>query len=180
MKGLRWLALWVVVALLALAALFFFGGRLLPQKYSVTRNVTVSAPPEKVFAVLESPRTWREWAAWPRRADKAPIYNYGRPSGGGSGIAFVTPTEGSMSIEVAAVDAPRRVAVSMTRPDVGASASSEFRIDARGPRTQVTWVVIGDVGRDPWHRWMVLLAAPLMAHDMEDSLSRLKARVEAN
>jgi uncharacterized protein YndB with AHSA1/START domain len=179
-KALRWWLLAFVTVLVLLGLMFYFGGRFLPQKYSVTRNIAISAPPEKVFAAIENPRAWRDWAAWPRRAGDKPIYHYGRATGGGAGIAWNSTHEGTISIEVAAVEAPVRVAFAMNRPDVGATASSEFKLDARGPRTQVSWVVLGDVGRDPWHRWMALFAAPMMAHDMEDSLERLKARVESN
>ena len=85
MKILKWL----LGLVLLLAVVLVAGGWMLSPKFSVSRSVTVAAPPEKVYALVADPRRWKEWSVWNRRDPAMQITYSGPPEGAGAAWAWV-------------------------------------------------------------------------------------------
>jgi hypothetical protein len=55
----------VVLGIAGVLALVLLGGGLmLSPKFTVTRSADIAVPPEKVYALVASPREWSRWAVW--------------------------------------------------------------------------------------------------------------------
>ena len=63
MKVLKWL----LIVVLALAAILVVGGMLMSPRFTVSRGVVIDAPPEKIFPLLADPREWTRWTVWNQR-----------------------------------------------------------------------------------------------------------------
>ena len=79
---------WFIGVVLLLVLLLFGGALLLSSKFSVTRSVVVNAPADKLFAMVEDPRRWKEWSVWNRRDAAMQITYSGPPKGQGAGWAW--------------------------------------------------------------------------------------------
>jgi hypothetical protein len=59
----------VLLSIVAVLAVVLLGGGLmLSSKFTVTRSADIAAPPDKVYALVASPREWNRWAVWHQRA----------------------------------------------------------------------------------------------------------------
>lgn len=174
MKVLKWL----LGTVLLLAAVLLIGGLLLSPKFTVTRSVTLAAPPDKVYALVADPRRWKEWTVWNRRDPAMAIEYFGPPSGAGAGWAWKSQSEGDGRMTFTAAEAPRRVVYDLYFPDFGTTSSGELGLEPAGAGTKVTWVMNGDMGKNPLFRWFALNADSMVGRDFEGGLQGLKALAE--
>ena len=174
MKFLKYLFLIVV----ALIAVLLIGGVLITSKFSVSRSVQVAAPPDKIYALVADPRAWKQWSVWNQRDPAMNIEYSGPPSGTGAAWAWKSKTEGDGKMTFTAADPGKRVLYDLYFPDFGTTSSGELRFEANGGGTTVTWVMNGDMGRNPLFHWMSLFADKMVGKDFEGGLSNLKAVAE--
>ncbi|MET0518113.1 MAG: SRPBCC family protein [Burkholderiaceae bacterium] len=175
MKALKYLLL----VLLGLAAVLLVGGLFISSKFSVSRSVQVAAPPDKLYALVASPRQWKQWSVWNRRDPAMEISYSGPETGSGAVWAWKSKTEGDGRMSFTAVEPPRRVAYELYFPDFGTTSTGEFRIEPAGAgASTVTWVMDGDMGRNPLFHWMALFGDPMIGPDFEAGLANLKALAE--
>ena len=165
-------------AVLALVVVLFGGGLLLTSKFSVSRSVEITAPPEKIYALVADPHQWAQWSVWHRRDPAMAIEYSGPPSGTGAAWAWKSKSEGDGKMTFTAADAGKRVAYELYFPDFGTTSTGELRFDANGGGTTVTWVMNGDMGRNPLFHWMALFADKMVGKDFEAGLGNLKAVAE--
>ena len=72
----------------------------------------------------------------------------------------------------------QRLAYDLFFPDFGTTSTGELRLAPAGAGTRVTWVMNGDMGRNPLFRWMALNADKMIGPDFEAGLANLKALAE--
>lgn len=169
---------WSIVMLLALVALLAGGGMLLSPKFTVTRAVVINASPEKVYGLVESPRRWKEWTVWNRRDPLMQITYFGPEAGRGAGWSWTSASEGDGRMTFTAAEPGRRVSYSLYFPDFGTTSAGDLRFAPEGQGTRVTWLMNGDMGRNPLFRWMTLFADGMVGRDFEAGLLNLKALAE--
>jgi uncharacterized protein YndB with AHSA1/START domain len=174
MKILKWM-LGIVAGLVAVLLL---GGLLLSPKFTVERSVVVAAPAEKVYALVDDPRRWKEWTVWNRR-DPAMTISYSGPErGSGAGWAWQSKTEGDGRMNFTAADPGKRLAYDLFFPDFGTTSQGELLFAAEGNGTRVRWVMNGDMGSNPLFRWLALFSDGMVGPDFEAGLAGLKALAE--
>ncbi|NJK88060.1 MAG: hypothetical protein HC923_00810 [Myxococcales bacterium] len=61
MSSLSWFIRFLPPIIFAILVFFWFGGALLPEKYTITRELRIDAPPGKVFTALEEAADWVPW-----------------------------------------------------------------------------------------------------------------------
>lgn len=174
MKALK--ILLVVIAVLL--ALLVGGGLLLSPKFSVSRSVVVNAPADKIFPLVADPRAWKQWSAWNQRDPAMAIEYSGPDSGAGAVWAWKSKSQGDGRMTFTTAEAPKRLAYELFFPDFGTTSTGEFRLDANGGGTQVTWTMNGDMGANPLYRWMGLFMDKMVAPDFDAGLANLKALAE--
>lgn len=174
MKALKYLFL----ILLGLVLVLLVGGMFISSKFSVSRSVQVAAPPDKLYALVASPRQWKQWSVWNRRDPAMEISYSGPETGSGAVWAWKSKTEGDGRMSFTTVDPPRRVGYELYFPDFGTTSTGEFRIEAAPAGSTVTWVMDGDMGRNPLFHWMALFGDRMVGPDFEAGLANLKALAE--
>jgi uncharacterized protein YndB with AHSA1/START domain len=174
MKILKLLGL----GLLALVAIVLVGGMLLSSKFSVSRSVQVAAAPETLYALVADPRKWKQWSVWNRRDPAMAIEYSGPASGAGAVWAWKSKTEGDGRMSFTAADPGKRVVYDLYFPNFGTTSTGELRFEPNGGGTTVTWVMNGDMGRNPLFHWMALFADSMVGQDFEGGLASLKAVAE--
>ena len=174
MKALKVL----LIAIVVLGAVLIGGGLLLSPKFSVSRTVTVNAAPDKIYALVADPRGWKAWSAWNRRDPAMTIEYSGPASGPGAVWAWKSKSQGDGKMTFTAATPNQGVDFDLYFPDFGTTSSGEFRLDANGGATQVTWTMDGDMGTNPVYRWMGLFMDKMVGPDFDAGLANLKALAE--
>jgi len=99
----------LLVVLVVLVAGIVAVGFLMPSQYRVERTARISAPPERVYALLADPREWKRWSEWNRRDPAMKITYAGPPSGQGAAWAWESKSEGEGRMTFTSADPPRRI-----------------------------------------------------------------------
>lgn len=166
---------WALITVVALALLLLGGGLLLKPNFSVTRQVEVQAPADKLYALVADPREWKRWSVWNQRDPAMQITYSGPASGAGAVWAWKSKTEGDGKMTFTAADPGRRVAYDLYFPDFGTTSAGELIFTAEGNGTRVSWTMNGDMGSNPLYHWFALFGDRLIGPDFEAGLARLKA-----
>jgi len=172
---------WILIVVVLLAMVLVVGGLLLSPKFNVSRTQTVKAPPEKVYALVASPRAWKQWSVWNRRDPAMAVTYSGAESGAGAVWEWKSASEGDGRMSFTAAEPPTRVAYDLYFPDFGTTSGGELRFKpvANDPgSTEVTWTMNGDMGKNPLFRWFALFADGMVGKDFADGLANLKAVAE--
>ena len=173
---------WVASIIIALALLMVGIGTLLPPKFVVARNIVVNAAPERVYALVDDPRKWKDWAVWHQRDPNMSVTYTGQERGvergTGAGWSWVSKSEGEGRMKFTSAEAGRRLSYELYFADFDTTSQGELRFAAAGLGTKVSWTLNGDMGGNPFFRWMTLFADGMMGKDFDNSLVRLKALAE--
>lgn len=169
-------ALFTLVAVIGLV--LTAGSLLLPGEFHVERRLQVAATPEQVYEQIADPRRWKAWSVWNRRDPAMQITYEGPPSGAGAVWSWRSASEGDGRMSFTAAEPARRLAYDLYFPDFGTTSRGELRLAPVGGGTEVTWVMDGNMGRNPMFRWIALFADRMVGSDFEAGLANLKAVVE--
>jgi uncharacterized protein YndB with AHSA1/START domain len=178
MSALKTAAKWIVGIVLALAAVLVLGGYAISPKFTVERSVVVAAPAAKVYALVDDPRRWNDWAIWNRRDPAMAITYSGPPRGAGAVWSWKSKTQGDGTMTFTGAEADKRLGYDLFFPDFGTTSRGELLFAAEGEGTRVRWIMHGDMGSNPLFRWMALMADGMVGQDFEAGLAGLKALAE--
>ena len=163
----------------ALVLVLGLGGLLISPQFTVTRSVSVNAPPAKVFALLQDPREWKRWSVWNQRDPGMAIEYSGPASGVGAVWAWKSASEGDGKMTFTAAEPARRLAYDLYFPDFGTTSNGDLTLAPDGNATRVTWVMNGNMGRNPLFRWLTFWTDKMVGPDFEAGQANLKKLAEA-
>lgn len=166
----------ILVALLV--AVVVVGGLMLSPKFAVTRSITIAAAPDKIYPLIADPRAWKQWSVWTQRDPAMTIDYSGAASGAGAVWAWKSKSQGDGRMTFTTAEPPARLGYELFFPDFGTTSTGEFRLQAQGGGTQVTWSMNGDMGSNPVYRWMGLFMDKMVGPDFDSGLTQLKATAE--
>jgi uncharacterized protein YndB with AHSA1/START domain len=169
---------WVLGVVVLLALVLVVGGYLLSPKFTVSRSVSVAAPPEKVYALVADPRRWKEWSVWNRRDPAMQITYSGPESGSGAVWAWKSKSEGDGRMTFTTAEPGQRLGYELYFPDFGTTSQGELTMAPEGGGTRVTWTMNGDMGSNPLFRWIALGADGMVGKDFDAGLQGLKSLAE--
>lgn len=164
----------ILVAVLVLVAY------LLPREVTVTRSITIDAPPSAVFPHVNSLQRFAEWSPW-GDIDPDMVQTFSGPAEGvGNRMEWTSEDDrvGSGSQEITLSLPDERVETALDFGDMGLGAAWQEIRPVDGA-SEVTWGLVADMGLNPIGRWMGLMMDRLVGADYERGLERLKAVVEA-
>jgi uncharacterized protein YndB with AHSA1/START domain len=170
----------LLFGLAALLALLLAAGLFLPRSAHVERSIVTSAPPERVFALVDGFARFNEWSPW-AELDPATVYTYSGPASGvGTRMEWSSenPSVGSGSQEVIALEPGRSVT---NKLDFGPQGLATARIEVvpEGSGSRVTWSLDSSFEDDYLGRYFGLFFDRLIGPDYEKGLAKLKALAEA-
>jgi hypothetical protein len=160
-------------AMAALMLALFVIGVALGGAWSGEATLTVRAPADVVFDLVESPRLWDEWTPWPEVA-----FAYeGPPSGTGAKRSWDDPAVGVGSFTVTEARRPSVVRYQVEL-EGGAPTWGVFAMESVPEGTRVTWREEGDFGRNPLLGWAALSLRRRHGRQLEDRLRGLATVAE--
>jgi uncharacterized protein YndB with AHSA1/START domain len=169
---------WMLIVIVALAAVLFGGALFLPSGFSVVRSVEVAAPADKVWPLLHDPRAWKRWTVWNQRDPAMQVSYSGPETGVGAGWAWKSATEGDGQMSFTAAEPGRRLAYDLRFPDWDSTSTGELRLEPLASGTRVVWTMNGNMGDSLIGRWFGLGADGMIGPDFEAGLARLKVEAE--
>lgn len=166
----------VVVA--ALAALLVYAATR-PDSFRVERSVTIQAPPEKIFALIQDLKAFNTWNPYNKK-DPAIKGEYSTTTTGpGARYAWESQEVGVGSMEITEVVAPSRLAMKLdfVKP-MTAHNQAVFLLKPQGTATQVSWAMEGPSPYISKLMGVVFNLDKMIGTDFENGLADLKALAE--
>lgn len=170
----------IAVVIIALIAGVLILAATKPDTFRVQRGTSITAPPEKIFALINDFNRWGEWSPWEKK-DPAMKRTFGATT---SGKGAVYAWEGNKDVgqgrmEIAESVAPSKVALKLdfVKP-FEAHNLVEFMLEPRGDATNVTWAMRGDTPYFAKIIHVFINMDRMVGKDFEAGLANLKAAAE--
>jgi len=169
--------IFLTLGLLILAWLLYAATK--PSTFAVQRSVTIKAPVEKVYTLVDSLRAWSAWSPYEHLDSQMTKTYAGPPSGVGASWSWESKKAGSgrMTIIAAKPTTSITFALDFMAP-MAAHDTAEFTFVPRGDSVAVTW---GIHGPNPYAMKVVstlMNVDAIYASDFDRGLASLKALAE--
>ena len=173
LKALLIVVVVIVLGVLGLAAVQ-------PDTFTVQRQVSVSAAPDKPYALVNDFHRWGEWSPW-EALDPAMKRSHAGPA---SGQGAIDPWEGNTAVgagrmEITSAQPATRVEIRLDflRPFEGHN-TTVFTLTPQGAATTVTWTMTGPMPFVSKLMSVFVSMDKLIGKDFEAGLVKLKAAAE--
>jgi len=170
----------ILIALLALVAIFLIFVALQPSEFHVERTANMAAPPAMVFDQVNDLHKWEAWSPWAKLDPKAKITFEGPPSGTGTIMTWAGNNEvgeGKMTLAESRPNELVKINVDIVKPMEG-SSTTEFAFKPEGDQTAVTWSMSGHHNFIAKAMCLVMNGKKMMSDMMDKGLANMKSMVE--
>jgi hypothetical protein len=170
----------ILIALVAIVAVFLVVVALQPSEYRVERTVTMAAPPASVFGEVNDFHKWDAWSPWAKLDPNAKVSFEGPQSGTGAIMNWSGNDkvgEGTLTLTESKPDELVKVKVDFVKPFEG-STTSQFAFKPDGDNTAVTWSMYGSHDFIGKAMCLILNGTKMMGNDIDKGLANIKAVVE--
>jgi uncharacterized protein YndB with AHSA1/START domain len=151
-----------------------------PDTFSVRRVITVKAPPDKIFPLINDFHQWGNWSPYETK-DPAMKRSY---SGAASGKGAVYGWDGNNKVgsgrmEILDASVPEKIVIKLdfARPFEGHN-TAEFTMLPQGNATKVTWLMHGSVPFIGKVMHLFMNIDKMVGKDFEIGLANLKELTE--
>jgi hypothetical protein len=171
-----------VIAALVLVAIVLFvliAGK--PDSFVVTRSGKLSAPPEKVFPLVNELKNWDAWSPWAKLDPNCKMTYSGPEAGVNASYTWAGNKrvgEGKLTITESAPSHLIRLRLEFLKP-FAANYTAEFKFAAEGGATLVTWSMTGRNNFFFKVFGLFMDCDAMVGKDFEKGLASLKTVVEA-
>lgn len=169
----------IFIAIVAIIVILVAVAYVLPRTVTLDRAITIDAPPEQVFAHVNSMQATEAWSPWLERDPNVVLTYDGPESGVGNTLSWVSdePSVGNGTQVIVASVENQRVETDLDFGPQG-TAKATFLLEPEGAGTRLTWGFVTDLGMNPMARWFGLMLERWIGADYEAGLANLKAIVE--
>jgi uncharacterized protein YndB with AHSA1/START domain len=169
----------VVLLAVALAIVMILAARK-PDSFSVRREITVQAAPERIFALIDDFHRWGSWSPWENR-DPAMKRSFDGPANG-SGAVYAwdgnkSVGSGRMEILESSPASTIRIKLDFFKPFEGHN-TAEFTLLPQGGATHVIWLMHGPASLISRVMQVFVNLDHMIGKDFEVGLANLKQRTE--
>jgi len=174
-KFFKKVALWLGLFLVALIIFSFF----LPKEVTVTRNITVNAPIDRVFEQVNDLRNWEKWSPWKRMDPMMEMTFSNPPVGQGAFYKWVSKDKnlGSGTMTLAKVTNNEEIVTALHNEDWG-DATSTFNFGHKGNEIEITWSMTNNLGIMPWSKYFGLAMKGMLKKQFDQGLTGIKFYAE--
>ena len=168
-----------IVIVVAIAAILGYA-TLRPDDFRVQRSVTIKAPPEKIFALIDDFHAWGSWSPFEQLDPGMKRTFSGAASGKGAAYAWdSTGKAGAGSMEIKESTPPSKILIKLdfTKPLEGHN-TAEFSIDTQGGSSKVTWAMYGPSPYVAKVMGIFFSMDSMIGKDFESGLANLKNAAE--
>ncbi|MFZ2159313.1 MAG: SRPBCC family protein [Bradyrhizobium sp.] len=151
-----------------------------PDTFAVRRAITIKAPPEKIFPLINDFHQWGSWSPYEHK-DPAMKRTY---SGAASGVGAVYAWEGNKNVgtgrmEILDAPAPSKIAIKLDFfTPFEAHNTAEFTMLPQGDATEVTWLMHGPAILMSRVMQVFFNMDKMVGKDFEAGLANLKRATE--
>jgi hypothetical protein len=170
----------ILIALVAIIAVFLIVVALQPSEFKVERTATISASPAAVFEQVNDFHKWDAWSPWAKLDPNAKVTFEGPPSGTGTIMTWDGNDkvgQGKMTLTESKPDELVKINVEFVKPFEG-SAISQFGFKPDGDKTAVTWSMESHHNFLAKAMCLVFNGRKMMEGEMDKGLANLKSVVE--
>lgn len=170
----------ILIGLVALVTLLAVVAFILPRQVHVERVISIAAPPQSVFGVVNSLKRFNEWSPW-FEIDPETRFTYsGADQGVGARLQWSSksPELGTGAQEIVESEPGTRVRTRLEFEDER-TAFSELRLTPDASGTHVTWAFNIDFGFNLPGRYFGLFLDRVLGPYYEKGLANLKVVAEA-
>lgn len=157
---------------LAIAVGFF-----LPKDFKVSREVSVVASAENVYALVGDLERWPEWGPW-KDADAALEVTLGSKTQGVGASQSWVGTDGDGRLVFTAADPGTGVAFDLLFNEDAFANKSSITYQESGGELVVTWEMNGSVTAPVIGGYLAWMMPDMIAPMFDDGLAKLKAAAE--
>ncbi len=168
------------VIVLAVAGVSAYAAATQPDTFRVSRSIEISAPPEKIYAILADFHRSPEWSPFEKLDPDMKRTHSGAASGKGAVYAWEGDSKagaGRMEIVEAIPDRSLTLKLDFMRP-FEASNMVEYRLEPKGTATQVSWDMHGPMPFISKVMCVFVDLDKMIGKDFEAGLANLKALAE--
>lgn len=173
---------WLLIAAAGIIGVYFLGGFLIPQQWTVTRSIVMNASNEHIYEEVANLRNWQNWAPWNMQLDPTQVYSYEGPEvGAGAKWLWTGEKMGKGYLEIKKADEKTGIVYELfiDMNDMQSTIEGVMEFKDKDGQTEVVWSDRGDSGNSTMRRWMSLLIGKMLGDEMDDGLKKLKALVES-
>lgn len=172
---------WVLIALVLVVAGIAGYAAMQPDVFRVERSVTVNAPAEKIYPLIEDFHAWEQWSPFFDKDEPDTKITYsGAQKGKGAVCSWSGKRLGAGSREITEATPKEKVRIKLdfTAP-MQAQMTADFILKREGLGTKVSWA---NYGSNPFVAKLFgifMSMDKMMGDDMQSRLLDLKKTVEA-
>ena len=166
----------IAVVLAAAIAIILILAATKPNTFSVRRAITVKAPPEKIFPLINDFHQWGSWSPYEHK-DPAMKRSY---SGAASGKGAVYAWDGNKNVgsgrmEILEASVPSKIVIKLDffTPFEGHN-TAEFTMLPQGDATHITWVMYGPASLMSKVMQVFMNVDRMVGKDFEVGLANIK------
>jgi polyketide cyclase/dehydrase/lipid transport protein len=171
----------LLLGLVALIALFLIAVATRPGAFRIERSAQINAPAAVVFAQVNDFKHWDGWSPWAKLDPNMTKTIAGAPQGVGATYAWSGNNqvgEGRMTIIESKPNEKVGIKLEFLKPWQATNLAT-FLFDARGPATQVTWVMEGTNNFMGKAVAMFMDMDAVIGKEFEKGLAQMKTLAEA-
>lgn len=158
-------------------AVLLFGvlalGFVLPTDWEAGASQVVSADPDAVYALLDSPEGWRAWTAWPDSG----LVRSGPERGTDASITWNDPELGEGSFRIVDAVRPEHVRYEVEVSGGAMRTAGTLTLTPIQNGVRVDWREVGNLGRNPLMGYWGFFMEDAQTAELERSLGRLDEAV---
>ena len=173
--------LWIIVlALVGAVAAVLAAASTRPDDFRTARTLKISAPPERIFPLINDLRQMNTWNPFALRDTGVTATYGGGPNGPGQFHTFAGSKSGSGSIEIIEAMPASKVVMrlKMTKP-LKCDNRVEFTLEPTVGATNVTWAMSGQQPLLAKAMSLFIDCDKMVGKEFEAGLALLKTKVEA-
>jgi uncharacterized protein YndB with AHSA1/START domain len=170
----------ILAVLLLIVGVVLANAATKPDTFRVERTLSIKAPPEKIFALIDNFDNWGAWSPWEKKDPAMKRTRSGAASGKGSVYAWDGDKNvGKGRLEIAEASAPSKVTLKLDfEKPFEAHNIVNFTMEPKGDATSVTWAMHGAVPFLAKIVHVFLDMDRMVGQDFEAGLANLKALAE--
>lgn len=171
----------ILLAVVALLAIFLVVAALQSPTFRVVRTATIPAPPSVVFPLVNDLHQWEKWSPWAKLDPAMTLTFDGPQSGTGAKYAWNGNNKvGAGRMTITDSRPPELVAIELEflRP-FAATNTTEFAFRPEGLGTHVTWSMSGEKNFLSKVCGLVINMDKMVGQDFEKGLAQLATAAES-
>ena len=168
----------LVIVVLVGAVLAYAATR--PASMRVERQMTIQAPPDRIFTLISDFHNWAAWSPWEKMDPEMKRTYPGMQSGRGAAYEWAGNSDvGSGRMEITDVAPPSRITMNVDFSEpFEAHNVAEFTLVPHGHSTTVTWAMSGQNAYMAKLMGIFVDMDNMIGRDFETGLANLKAVAE--